>query len=1101
MRQKKVGPGSYVVGIHHRQPGASASEVATAAGSCALTAAMPARASAAAASAAVVRASKDAARDSAAIARASSPDGSGSPVDDVGFRLRLREEGSMFHTMYEGGQTEVRLRWQAVASAIFLSSPSLAALTLLTTTMSATGRSGATFLLANLGLAGFGAGQSPLFQATKEMVDNAIDAGAARIRVSVLCSRQAVPSEDEDDGEEKGAATVVARRSFTLTVEDDGCGMRIADVPDTVCRVFTTSKAAGAGGGEATDGGDEDGTVGSGGGDSLGRHGIGLKAALLYAQSTGSRPVTPLCVTTTRAGDAEEHCVHLGIDAVSGVPLLVSSASRSRTKTDASFSGTRMEITLDDCLDAAYPALASFFERMRVLPVGRSLIQFELSIADEKDGVDGEEVHDAWLGLPFPVADEFTPPCGVATANASAPVKARNGKSGSGSSTACSAPPSTLPPLTLRATHLDAVLRHFQKQQLSSSASASGAPDAVAAGEDGVYAVDDDADDWGEPCAPSAPPQLLYSDALALNLRAYYGVGAECVAVGSATSIESRGGGDDDEDDDDEDSPPFQATAYVVFTPVPSPAAPPGGGGRGAHARSVTSAAASAASATEEEAAGTYASPSQQLCSDWDTGLDFGAAEQEEAKEEGDDPFGRFDEGGDADFTTTTSVRAALGLEDAAEWDDEFDDGDGEGNALPSPPPSSGSAAAAATPPAPSPAAHALAAAYRRTAAQAGRPFSCAHVLRFVEGVPLTRNAAGCAIQAAVALDVPWKAFGLAAAPFDSATIVRTARGALSKRGLDVLKRSRATPGLAGVDTVAVDRDGVLAVCAANASEPAVVFDTLHVIVDVRRLVGEGAAAAGGGASGGDGDGSSGQHALVFGDLSKSFLHNNMQYRKVVADATTAALRVLSAQLPGLLVSPAELQRRSLFENYLPGIARFVADIVQTAGSHRRPFALDAAAAANTAPTGGGSGGASTDALYSSLLSKLTEHTLANLTIQEEAQRGPAAAAAVAPAALAHTGADAGEGGGDWDALFQQDSQTGGDFSVRVDSAGGKAPDAEEEEEEDPFARAEREAAVMREVDAMERAKERARAARKEASSSVGGTGGRGGAGGNRSRR
>ncbi len=220
------------------------------------------------------------------------------------------------------------------------------------------------------------------------------------------------------------------------------------------------------------------------------------------------------------------------------------------------------------------------------------------------------------------------------------------------------------------------------------------------------------------------------------------------------------------------------------------------------------------------------------------------------------------------------------------------------------------------------------------TAAQRnGHTRAFLHVVRFVEGRPLLRGAESCGLWHTVR-DLPWAEWGLDAVPFETSAFAHTATGARSKRAAAALAGAPALPTPSGADGAQLQLDGVdaaeLPLVAASCSPdmPALPFRVLTLLVDAR-------AAAPGERCGDDDEQrcpTGAARALRFRDLTKCSVDPaDAALAAAVSDAVQGALQQLRLQLPGLLLSPADLRQRLLYDTYLPSIAASVGRIATLA--------------------------------------------------------------------------------------------------------------------------------------------------------------------------
>jgi hypothetical protein len=369
-------------------------------------------------------------------------------------------------------------------------------------------RAPASFVASNLHLFGFGSSDA-LMQAVRELTENALDSGAARVCVRL----RAVPPAEGGVPLRPGGWAL-----WEVSVEDDGRGVAAMAL---LHGVFSTTKAGGGAAAPAP------GAVAP----ALGRYGVGLKAAILFAQGSveallrseaagaagggggggggggppaaGGSPLLaafarcPLLVATSRAGEPGVRAARVGVDAAGGAAREEPAAAPARVR--AGGGGTAAALTF--AFPAGTPASAA---------AARELLAYgaRLALAPARRA-------SVWLSLDCEALAALLPP--------------RGGGSGSGSDPA---PPRLPPPADV-----------LPWQRAPAPPPAARARTLLAEGE------------------PSADPAL---HRFALCVRS--GLPAPCVARGEARAA---GGA--------------RVTVWALLTPVGAgPAGAGGGGGGGA---------------------------------------------------------------------------------------------------------------------------------------------------------------------------------------------------------------------------------------------------------------------------------------------------------------------------------------------------------------------------------------------------------------------------------------------------------------------------------------------------------------------------------------
>ena len=207
-------------------------------------------------------------------------------------------------------------------------------------------RSRCAFLSANSELTGFSSPGAALLQTVRELTENARDAGASQVIVRVELLPLGEPLDYGGSaargGVSAGGAAAQPRREASLallrqqplpsvrgwrvTVEDDGCGLPAASLEMLLGSVFCSSKAGY--------------TPLASEGASIGRFGVGLKAALLHALSSacnvGAGIRTPATVATTCRSEAVVRSCRFGLDTRTDAPIVEDASTAPKEQPEAS---------------------------------------------------------------------------------------------------------------------------------------------------------------------------------------------------------------------------------------------------------------------------------------------------------------------------------------------------------------------------------------------------------------------------------------------------------------------------------------------------------------------------------------------------------------------------------------------------------------------------------------------------------------------------------------------------------------------------------------------------------------------------------------------
>lgn len=193
----------------------------------------------------------------------------------------------------------------------------------------------AEFFAKNKELAGFANPTRALYQAIRELVENALDATDTHgilpeIYVEIR-GRSGPASESEGRGPQL----------YTVTVEDNGIGVPATEIANAFGKVLYSSKYVIR--------------------QTRGMYGLGVKAAILYGQATTGQPVE---VVSAPMGSPYVYMKRLYIDMKRNEPVIVEEAQWKRR---GRWHGTRVSITLKGDWSRARPKVIEYIQRTAVI--------------------------------------------------------------------------------------------------------------------------------------------------------------------------------------------------------------------------------------------------------------------------------------------------------------------------------------------------------------------------------------------------------------------------------------------------------------------------------------------------------------------------------------------------------------------------------------------------------------------------------------------------------------------------------------------------------------------------------------------------------------
>ena len=220
--------------------------------------------------------------------------------------------------------------------------------------ISTTSRS--TFLSRNSIVTGFSS-HLALFQSVKELLENAIDAATSSTSSSSLtdahyCTLKLIQTSSSSGG-------------FRITVTDTGDGFSRSAIAQVVTNVFSSTKGKPS-------------QTSSSESISFGRYGIGVKAAILFAQETGV--ITPLTVTTCQSIDDSVSSARYGIETSKDAPLIVSLSYSAKEHPTNHGTTVSLDLNVNNNNDAkiSLSYIHSYVERLIAFPIRKPALILEL---------------------------------------------------------------------------------------------------------------------------------------------------------------------------------------------------------------------------------------------------------------------------------------------------------------------------------------------------------------------------------------------------------------------------------------------------------------------------------------------------------------------------------------------------------------------------------------------------------------------------------------------------------------------------------------------------------------------------------------------------
>jgi hypothetical protein len=215
----------------------------------------------------------------------------------------------------------------------------------------------ADFLVRNSTLSGFSPSLG-LYQSVKELLENSIDATNNNTLTSLdtICSLKLIRSE-------------TSSTSFQLIVSDTGIGIPRESITSVITSIFSSSKGQGTNSLSSS-------TVTP----TFGRYGVGLKAAILFAQEFGSL-IAPLTVTTCTEKDNTICTGRYGIDSKNDTAIVRGFSLTPKEDVFSHSHGTSVSlemILLEKNTVFSIALINSYLQRLVAFPMRNTALTIEL---------------------------------------------------------------------------------------------------------------------------------------------------------------------------------------------------------------------------------------------------------------------------------------------------------------------------------------------------------------------------------------------------------------------------------------------------------------------------------------------------------------------------------------------------------------------------------------------------------------------------------------------------------------------------------------------------------------------------------------------------